>query len=162
MYVRGTEINYYFICKTKLWLFSHNITVEHESDSVKLGKLLHDEVFQRDTKDITVGPISIDIVRKGDELEIREVKKSSKMERAHEYQCLYYIYYLKKYGIRSHAMLSYPKVRRNVRVVLDEEREREMEIILKRVEEIKLADNPPGPKLRKICRKCAYFEFCFS
>ena len=28
--INGTQINYYFICKTKLWLFSHNIQLEHE------------------------------------------------------------------------------------------------------------------------------------
>ena len=28
--INGTQINYYFICKTKLWLFSHNIQLEDE------------------------------------------------------------------------------------------------------------------------------------
>jgi len=35
--VRGTQINYYFVCKTKLWLFSHHIQMEQESDVVELG-----------------------------------------------------------------------------------------------------------------------------
>ncbi|MDK2979339.1 MAG: CRISPR-associated exonuclease Cas4, partial [Bacteroidales bacterium] len=34
--VRGTQINYYFVCKTKLWLFSHHIQMEQESDIVEL------------------------------------------------------------------------------------------------------------------------------
>ena len=34
--VNGTQINYYFVCKTKLWLFSHNIQMEQESDNVSL------------------------------------------------------------------------------------------------------------------------------
>ena len=162
MYVRGVEINYYFICDTKLWFFSHNITMEHESDAVKLGRLLHGEVFHRDERDVALGPISIDIIRKGDEIEIREIKKSRKMERAHIYQCLYYIYLLKKYGIRSKAVISYPKIKKNVEVDLDEEREKEMEEIVKKVEKIKRSEDPPKPKFKKICRKCAYFELCFS
>ena len=37
----GTQINYYFVCKRKLWLFSHNMELESESDLVHLWRLLH-------------------------------------------------------------------------------------------------------------------------
>ncbi|MGI0081574.1 MAG: Dna2/Cas4 domain-containing protein, partial [Nitrososphaerales archaeon] len=43
----GSQINYYFICKRKLWLFSHNIELEQESDLVKLGALLHQNRYRR-------------------------------------------------------------------------------------------------------------------
>jgi CRISPR/Cas system-associated exonuclease Cas4 (RecB family) len=36
--ITGTKIAYYFLCKRKLWLFSHNITFEQESEDVKIGK----------------------------------------------------------------------------------------------------------------------------
>ena len=45
--INGTQINYYFICKTKLWLFSHNIQLE-QSENVKLGKILHEDSFKRE------------------------------------------------------------------------------------------------------------------
>uniref|UniRef100_UPI0026352367 Dna2/Cas4 domain-containing protein n=1 Tax=Thermococcus sp. TaxID=35749 RepID=UPI0026352367 len=32
--IGGTEINYLFICPTKLWYFSHGITMEGESEWV--------------------------------------------------------------------------------------------------------------------------------
>ena len=44
--VTGTQINYYFICKTKLWLFSHHIQMEHENEDVQIGKLIHDTRYQ--------------------------------------------------------------------------------------------------------------------
>ena len=46
--INGTQIDYYFICKTKLWLFSHNIQLEHQSENVKLGKILHEDSFKRE------------------------------------------------------------------------------------------------------------------
>ncbi len=46
--INGTQINYYFICKTKLWLFSHNIQLEDEHENVKLGKFLHETSFKRE------------------------------------------------------------------------------------------------------------------
>jgi len=67
MQIRGIQVNYYFVCKTKLWLFSHNVSMEHESDLVKLGSLLHREFFGREERDISLGPIAVDVVRKGDE-----------------------------------------------------------------------------------------------
>jgi len=81
MYIRGVEVNYYFVCKTKLWLFSHNVNFERESDLVKLGKLVHREFYQRDKKDVQIGPIAIDVIRKGDKLEIQEVKKAKSMKK---------------------------------------------------------------------------------
>lgn len=32
----GVQVNYYFVCKRKLWLFSHNIGMEKESEAVKI------------------------------------------------------------------------------------------------------------------------------
>ena len=162
MYITGTQINYYFICKTKLWLFSHNITMEHESDAVKLGKLLHKEVFGRDEKDIQIGSIAIDIIRKGDWLEIREVKKSKKMEDSHIYQTLYYLYFLHKIGIDAKAVISFPKLRENIKLELNSNEKKKLESILEEIEEITRLPKPPKPEYKKICRKCAYFEFCFS
>lgn len=39
--VQGVKINYYYICKRKLWLFSKGITMEQNSDRVLSGKLIH-------------------------------------------------------------------------------------------------------------------------
>lgn len=44
----GLQINYYFICKTKLWLYSHGISLELESENVKLGIILHEDSFKRE------------------------------------------------------------------------------------------------------------------
>ncbi len=160
LYIRGTQVNYYFICKTKLWLFSHNVTMEQESEFVRLGELLHREVFSREEKEIQIGPIAIDAVRAGEVLEIREVKRTSRMEKAHVYQTLYYLYFLKSLGIDAKASISYPKQKKVVEVVLDESKEKELEKVLRDIELVVKGDMPK-PKYKSICRKCAYYELCF-
>jgi CRISPR/Cas system-associated exonuclease Cas4 (RecB family) len=35
----GTQINYYFVCHRKLWLFSKDIRFEDENEYVQLGKI---------------------------------------------------------------------------------------------------------------------------
>jgi len=158
----GTQINYYFICKTKLWLFSHHIQMEQESDLVSLGKLLHSKSY-RDEKEYTIDNlISVDFIKKKDYLELHEVKKSSKMEKAHEYQLLYYMYYLKhKKGIEKiKGIINYPKIRKKVIIDLDESKEMELNAIIEDIGNIINSDTPK-PERMKICRKCAYFEFCW-
>ena len=161
MYVRGTEVNYYFVCRTKLWLFSRNVSMENESDLVKLGKLVHREYFKRGDKDVKIGSIAIDIVRDGEVIEVREVKKAKSMEKADFYQVVYYLYYLSRLGIRAKGKISYPKNRKVVEVELDDEIAGEIENVLQDIEEIKSGDMP-NPEPKKYCRKCAYFEFCFA
>ncbi len=161
-YITGTEVNYYFICRTKLWLFSHNIQLEKEDENVKIGKQIHNESFKRDEKDIRLGPVAFDFVRKGEKLELHETKKSSKMEESHRYQVLYYLKYLKDRGVKSEAVIHFPEERKKNRIRLTDEKEEELEEVLEKIQEIKEKENMPEPEKTRICRKCAYFEFCFS
>ena len=161
--IRGTQINYYFICKTKLWLFSHHIQMEQESELVSLGKMLHKNSYKRDKKDQTLDNlISFDFIRKGKVLEIHEVKKSRKMSKAHHYQLLYYLYYLKnEKGITDAVgIIDYPKIRRRETIKLDDRKEKEITNIVKRIGKI-LEEKMPVPDRKPACRRCAYFELCF-
>lgn len=161
--INGTQINYYFICKTKLWLFSHNIQLENESENVKLGKILHEDSFKREKEFLIDNLINVDFIKLTDCVEIHEVKKTRKMEKSHEYQLLYYMHYLKneKDIENIKGFLDYPKNRKKKEIFLTPENEDEL---LKIMEDIyKINENEmPKPKKSKICRKCAYFEFCFS
>ncbi|MDI9619146.1 CRISPR-associated protein Cas4 [Methanothermobacter sp.] len=162
--VRGTQINYYFICETKLWLFSHNIHMEHESDLVEVGRILHEESYQRENKELVIdGLLSADFIKKGDTLEVHEVKKSAKMEEAHTFQLLYYIYYLKtKKAVEDiKGFIDYPKLRKRREVHLTPEIESKIEKILEKIDLI-VRGEFPSPKKKMICKKCAYREFCWA
>lgn len=157
----GVQVSYYFICKTKLWLFSHLTTMEHSSDTVAIGRIVHKESYQRARRDVTLGPISIDFVKRGDEVVLHEVKKSRKMERAHIFQLLYYLYYLKRKGVKARGIVNYPLLRRTREIVLDEEKEREVETIIREIDALVAKEKPPKPVKRTYCRKCSYYEFCW-
>lgn len=136
--------------------------MEHESDLVSLGKLLHSKSY-KDEKEYTIDNlISVDFIKKQDYLEIHEVKKSNKMNKAHEYQLLYYLYYLKnKKGIENiKGIINYPKIRKKVNIDLNSSKENELKAIIEDIGNI-IKSAAPKPERTKICRKCAYFEFCW-
>ncbi|BAA30346.1 83aa long hypothetical protein [Pyrococcus horikoshii OT3] len=83
------------------------------------------------------------------------------MEKAHEMQTLYYLYYLKKHGIKAKAILHYPKLNEKREIEL-EGREKEVEDAIIQVEVIKSSPKPPKPRKSKICKKCAYRELCWG
>jgi|YelNatPaOPRAMG01_1025707.scaffolds.fasta_scaffold08043_3 CRISPR-associated exonuclease Cas4 len=161
----GTQVAYYVVCPTKLWLFSHFMVQEKNSDLVQLGKLLQQISYRETNKDLIVDQkIVIDFIKKGDKLILHEVKKSSKLEEAHVAQLAYYLYFLKnEKGIETtKGIINYPKERKIVEVELTQEKEKEIEEILQKIKEILSLQKPPKPKYKKYCRKCAYFELCFS
>ncbi len=156
----GTQINYYFICHRKLWLFSHNIGMEKESENVAIGKFLQEKSYERMEKDILIDRISVDFVERGGKIIIHEVKKSKKMEKAHIYQLLYYIYYLRKKGIEAEGIINYPLSKKVQKIRL--ENEEEIEKVLEGINKIVSMEKPPATERKPYCKKCAYYEFCWS
>ena len=78
----GTHFNYYQVCKRKLWLFANGIRMEHTSDLVYDGKLIHENSYpQRSSKyeEIEIDGIKVDYY---DALHktIHEIKKSDKVD----------------------------------------------------------------------------------
>lgn len=73
--LNGTQINYYFICKTKLWLFSHNVQMEQVSDDVALGKQLHENSYKKEKEFLIDNLINVDFIKNTNPIEIHEVKK---------------------------------------------------------------------------------------
>ncbi|WP_299526192.1 CRISPR-associated protein Cas4 [uncultured Methanobrevibacter sp.] len=161
--INGTQINYYFICKTKLWLFSHNIQLEDGHENVKLGKHLHETTFKREKEFLIDNLINVDFIKITDSVEIHEVKKSQKMNLAHEYQLLYYMFYLKNEKDIENVVgfLDYPNIRKKEKITLTNQKENELFEIIDNIECI-ISNSMPKPKKKRICNKCAYFEFCFS
>lgn len=160
--VSGTQIAYYFLCHRKLWLFSHHITFEHESEDVKIGKQVNQESYSRSKKDINIDQtISIDFLKEKNGVVIHEVKKSNKMEESHKWQLLYYLYYLKRRGIDATGVINYPLLNKKEELSLDQLSEITLEKSLLDIERV-LAGELPRVLRIPICKKCAYFEFCFG
>jgi len=157
----GTQINYYFVCPRKLWLFSHNLTMEHTSDTVYLGKLIGEETYSREKKEVLVdNVIKIDFI--GRDRVIHEVKKSNKVEKAHEFQLLYYLYHLKQKGINDvRGELNYPKLKQKKSVEFSSEKEKELKEIFAKMDSIIKQQKPPERLKISFCKKCSYYELCW-
>lgn len=157
----GTEFSYYHICHRKLWLFSHGIQMEQESDNVLLGKLLHEHSYARERKEMLIdGMIRIDFMDDG---AVHEVKKSARMEESHIAQVLFYIYCLRQKGVDIRkGVINYPKQRRTMDVELSPEKEKEIGKSISRAQEIKAQLRPSDVLHSKICKKCGYEDFCYS
>ncbi len=158
----GLQVAYYTVCKRKLWLFSHGISMESENENVKLGKLLHEDSYERKAKDILIdNKIRVDFIDGGS---LHEVKKSSRLEEASENQILYYLYYLSLKGIFVDGELHYPKENRVKKVTLDEDAREKIESIISHIDEILKMPSPPSldSESKPYCRKCAYYDFCYG
>jgi len=158
----GVKVNYFFICKRKLWLYSKNLTMESGSDQVTLGKLLHERSYRYQPKrEIMIDNlIKIDLIEGG---VIHEVKYSKKMEEAHRWQILYYLYYLKQLGLGGlTGEINYPKLRRKEEVSLNSEKEAKMLQTLREIKQVENLSQPPDASFSRLCKKCSYAELCWG
>ena len=162
LHFTGTQINYYFHCKRQLWLFTHQITCEQGSDTVYLGRVIHETSYERERKEVEIDQIKLDFLDVHDGV-LHEVKKSDKWSEAHEWQVLYYLYVLKQKGVTGlRGELNYPVIRRTISVELTPEKEQRLENILADIRRIIQLPIPPDISVKKsVCRKCSYFELCY-
>lgn len=165
MPITGTHIAYYHTCHRKLWLFSHGIQMEHTSQVVAEGKLIGETSYaERAQKytELAIDGIKIDFYDAKNKV-VHEVKKSDKVEKAHIAQVKYYMYILAKNGIPdASAIIEYPKMRQKEIVEWQEEDQSEVEEWIKGVEEIMHQNECPPLMKLKICKKCSYYDFCYS
>lgn len=135
--------------------------MEHTSDVVYMGKLISEESYQREKKELLIdGAIKIDFL--GRDGVIHEVKKSDKVEQAHEFQLLYYLFYLKQKGIcHVRGELNYPKLKKKMLVELTPEKETRLIEIIHEMEAIIHAAEIPQRLKISFCKKCSYFELCW-
>lgn len=158
--LNGVHIQYYFVCHRKLWLFSKNIQLEEGHERVEAGKILHEKSYENaDQKELSIDNIKIDVI---DGEYVREVKVSSKMTKADKWQLLFYLYELKKRGLNKKGLISYTKEKRTEEVILTEKDEEELDKIIQDIYRIQDFEYPPKVINVPYCKKCAYYDFCYS
>jgi len=164
MNLTATHINYYIVCKRKLWLFSNGINMEHTSDIVAEGKLIHETTYpQRPERysELEIDGSVIDFYDAKNKV-IHEIKKSDKIENAHEWQVKYYIWLLMKNGVDgATGIIEYPKLRETTKVELTGEDEICLEKMINEIEQIVTSETCPSRIDVKICKNCSYYEFCY-
>lgn len=165
MQITGTHFNYFILCKRKLWLFANSISMEHTSDLVYEGKLIHETAYpQRSERyeELELDGIKIDYYDSSSKV-IHEIKKSDKVSQAHEWQIKYYIYVLEQNGISGvKGILEYPALRKREWVEFTDADRKEIEQIKQDIASIIHSETAPVMTDKKICRNCSYYDFCFS
>ena len=164
MNITGTHFNYYQVCKRKLWLFANGLNMEHTSDLVYDGKLIQETTYpQRSERyeELEMGGIKIDFYDARNRV-IHEIKRSNKIERAHEWQVKYYIYVLEQTGIEGvSGVLEYPTLRHTARVTLSDNDRAKIQNMEREIEQIVESETCPPVINARICKSCSYYEFCY-
>jgi len=165
MNVTGTYMSYYHFCHRRLWLFAHNINMEHTSDFVADGKLIDETSYgQRAAKytQIEVGRVKIDFYDKKNKV-IHETKRSKSYSEADVWQLKYYIYVLEMTGMEGvSGILEYPNLRKREEIWIDDRDRAYLKETIDNIQEIIDKSNCPPRVEPKKCKNCAYFDFCWA
>ena len=172
MNLTGTHINYYRLCKRKLWLFANGINMEQTSDLVADGKLIEEETYlQRPERyeQIELGSEfqGISLAGKIDFFDTRnkiihETKRSNKVEQAHIWQVKFYLWLMKMKGIEAEkGIIEYPTLRRKEEVLLTDEDILYLEKTVLEIQKLMESEICPRVINAKICKSCSYYELCY-
>lgn len=162
MKVNGTLINYFIHCKRQCYLFGNRINLEDNSENVKIGKILHEERAQKDNTEIAIENIKLDKLTKE---YLTEVKKSDADIEASKWQLMLYLKILKDKGIIRKGRLEFIEKKKLTKKTIILELTPEIEDLLNKhiqaIEKLLLSDNVPSVLNKAICKKCAYYEYCY-
>lgn len=165
MIITGTHFNYYQLCRRKLWLFANGINMEQESDLVYEGKLVHESSYPQRTsryEEVEIDGIKVDYYDAKNKV-IHEIKKSNKVDKAHEWQLKYYMYVFEQHGIVGvSGILEYPLLRKTDEVFLSDVDREEIQSMSEDIARIISQGECPPMRKKGICKNCSYYEFCYT
>ena len=165
MTVTGTIFNYFMVCRRKLWLFAHGITMEQESELVYEGKLIHENSYPErnpNYEEIELDGIKVDFYDARHHV-IHEIKKSDKLEAAGLWQLKYYLFVFEMHVVKDiKGVLEFPKQRKTENVTLTDEDRQKIKDMLADIE--KACEEKACPPLLKKepCKQCSYYEFWYT
>lgn len=172
MNIIATHINYYSICKRKLWLFANAIQMEHTSDTVYDGKLLHDSTYPQRAKKHSEMELNskwgaltlsgkVDFYDHKQKI-IHETKRGKSIEQAHALQVKFYIWLFELNGIHDViGRIEYPKLRQTSEIVLSRADVVFLEETIYGVNDLIHQKKCPSTINSKICKKCSYYQLCY-
>ncbi len=161
--VTGTLMWYYYICQRQVWLMAHQINPDQDHNLLDYGRFLQEKAYPRDKKEITVGHLKFDLLRKQDgQIVIGEVKKTSKYEKSATMQLALYLYELRELGIDARGELLFPEEKKRIQVELTPELVEALEKAKGEILKIVYAEKPPKAVKIRLCRNCAYGDFCWT
>ncbi|MEN2434620.1 CRISPR-associated protein Cas4 [Weeksellaceae bacterium A-14] len=172
MTINATLINLYTVCPRECWLHFNGVQMEHTSDTVADGKLLHETSYT--DRNIKYSELSIESKYKDINLYgkidfydakrkiIHEIKRGNKVEDAHTWQVKFYLWLLELNGINgASGIIEYPLLRQTEKVELLASDIVELEQLVACINNLQESDTCPPVINAKICKSCSYYEFCY-
>ena len=160
VYITGTLIWYYKICKREVWLMARHLEPYHHDPLLELGRAIHETSYESLSKEIKLEGVKFDIYLKGKRT-VCEIKTSSKFLEAATFQVKYYLYRLRDMGIKARGVVLVPREKKRYKISLDEDSIKELEEAFNDIRNIVSMEVPPPPKRIPFCRRCAYRDFCW-
>ena len=170
-------VGYHAVCPRKAWYSIHGLWMEHESDAVRLGRLLDETAYARRPRPAMIeatAPDGTPLVAKIDGVDLRagvlhETKKGRSCEDAHALQLRFYLWVLKLAGVTRAdgapltGRLGYPALRRTEAVALAPEHEADLAGHVAALAALARRPAPPDrfPR-RSFCRRCAFEALCYA
>jgi CRISPR-associated exonuclease Cas4 len=166
MTITATHINYFQVCRRKLWLFSHGLNMEHTSDIVTEGRIIGEKSYPQRAErytELQLDGVKIDFYDAKNKV-VHETKKSDKVEAAHEAQVKYYLWKLEQNGVAgATGIIEYPKQRHTAHIAALTDADRKEIVTWEReIMQIVECEQVPSVINAKICKTCSYFEFCYA
>ena len=158
--ITGVMVQYFKVCKRELWFYINQINMNYDNDDIEIGKLIHENSYKREKKEIRLENLVFDFVKNKNEIEIYEIKKSSKLTIGGSYQLYFYLWTLKKSNINAKGYLVYPKEKKKKLIELNNEIINELNEITQDIIDIAKQKKPPKPINKPYCKKCTYYELC--
>lgn len=158
--ITGVMVQYFVVCKRELWFYIKQINMNYNNDDISIGKLIHEKSYKRENKELRIDNMVFDFVKKGDELVIFEIKKSTKLTIGAKYQLYFYLYNLRLLEPKIKGILLYPKERKREEIILNDEIINKMENIFDEILEISHFKQPPKAENKPYCKSCSFYELC--
>lgn len=161
--ITGSLIQAYTVCPRQAWLTSRQICPDEDNVYLALGRLIDKQSYGREKKELRIGHLCLDLVRRDNkQLVVGEVKKSSHAREAARLQLAFYLYELDAMGIKAEGELLFPEERRKERVFLDESMSAQVLKVKMEITYLVNEEQPPPPQKSRMCSKCAYAELCWA
>lgn len=161
--VLGSLVQAYTVCPRQAWLMSRQICPDEDHIYLQLGRLIQRQSYSRERKEIHLGHLALDLVRRGGQnLVVAEVKKSSRAASAARMQLAFYLYELRQMGLEAQGELLFPEERRREPLVLTEALAAEVTALKQKIQALLLQPAPPPPARIPFCTRCAYSDFCWA
>lgn len=161
--IKGHIVQAYTVCKRQAWFLSRNIGPSSDNPFLEIGKLISQEYYKKDKKEIYFDGVVLDLIRQENGvLLVGEIKKSSSAKNAALLQLKFYLYKLYKNGISAHGKLLIPEEKKTFDIELTFEDIAEIENLTEEISLFLSSSLPPKPQKTRVCSKCSYKEFCWA